>query len=687
MVFSVTTTLVQIDAVVTDSKGRYVTDLAPSDFEVFEDGKPQPITNFSYVQIPGPRHPPAEPRPRPKPHRTLPPAPAAPLRPDDVRRTIVLMVDDLGLSFESMAQVRGSLRKFVDNQVQPGDLVAICRTGSGSSGLHQFTTDKRILLAAVDALRWNPNGRFGTSLFTPIGMYGSTGGPEPSGDFRSRDFSFETERNAVFTVGTLGAVSSVVAALRDMPGRKSIVLFSDGISLQSAGDLPQMHTSAGTTPVTASNAEILESLRKLIDRANRAGTVIYTIQASGLQTLQADAADNPQLGATPAFGAQEQMAALNGITQVGSLGGRDVLFNIGQQGLAYLAYQTGGVPYQNGNDINWGLERVLEDQRGYYLLGYKPPESTFRDRNGRRDFHRIKVRVKRRGLLVRTRTGFFGQTDEETRPRYDSPLAQMRAAMLSPFQSSGIHLRLTALYAPTPDKGALVRNLVYIDPADLHLAVEADGSRSAKLDVIAVATGSADSPLASLAQSFQVQVPAAGLDRLLSEGALYAMNVPIPKPGAYQIRVAVRDQATGRIGSASQFLEIPDLKKRAFALTSVVLEDGDRPAGAPGLLGIVPARRQFHRGARLEYLCFVQNGASKPANTVVATIRILRGDKQIFTAPAPVVDVSGTSAITGMLRLTEGMAPGEYYIEVVAETQGVKKPALDGQWTDFEVVP
>jgi hypothetical protein len=193
---------VQIDAVVTDSKGRYVTDLTTDDFEVLEDGRPQTITYFSYVRIAS-----ETPRPAPPPGPEilpLPLPPAAPLRPEDVRRTIVLMVDDLGLSFESMARVRSALRTFVDEQMQPGDLVAVCRTGSaGHDG--------------------------------PV----------------SAEAPFQIQRSANFTVGTLGAVSYIVDALRELPGRKSIVQFRRGAHLAYLCLLhPARRGKSGAAPET-----------------------------------------------------------------------------------------------------------------------------------------------------------------------------------------------------------------------------------------------------------------------------------------------------------------------------------------------------------------------------------------------------------------------------------------------------
>src|SRR5205085_3324768 len=152
-VVRITANLVQLDVVVTDRDGRQVTDLQPSDFQILEDGHPQQITHFSYINA----EPTTEPTPAPTPREknAPPPAPVPPsnLRPEQVRRTIALVVDDLGLSFESTVYTRTALRKFVEQQMQPGDLVAIVRTSAGAGALQQFTSDKRQLLAAVERIR------------------------------------------------------------------------------------------------------------------------------------------------------------------------------------------------------------------------------------------------------------------------------------------------------------------------------------------------------------------------------------------------------------------------------------------------------------------------------------------------------------------------------------------------------
>jgi VWFA-related protein len=138
-VVQITTKLVQVDAVVTDKDGKHVTDLKAEDFDVTENGKPRTITNFSYVsagQIPSIAPAVAEqksPAPSSKDRADTPPAPMQQLRADQVRRAIALVVDDLRMSADSTAMTRQALRKYVDQQMQPGDLVAVIRTSAGGS--------------------------------------------------------------------------------------------------------------------------------------------------------------------------------------------------------------------------------------------------------------------------------------------------------------------------------------------------------------------------------------------------------------------------------------------------------------------------------------------------------------------------------------------------------------------------
>ena len=176
-VFRASTDLVTIDAVVMDRDGKPVTNLTREDFEVTVAGKHQTLEQAVYIRtqeqpqalaavraaaIPRGGNVPAEPRSESAASQALR---STGTTPDKVARTIALVVDDLGLSFDSTFYVRKAIHKYIDTQIEPGDLVAIVRTAGGVGALQQFTTDKRLLHLAADRLRWDFRSRQGVGAF------------------------------------------------------------------------------------------------------------------------------------------------------------------------------------------------------------------------------------------------------------------------------------------------------------------------------------------------------------------------------------------------------------------------------------------------------------------------------------------------------------------------------------------
>src|SRR5204863_10209782 len=187
----------------------------------------------------------------------------------------------------------------------------------------------------------------------------------------------EEFRRDVFAVGTLGAVRYVIRGLKELPGRKSILLVSDGFKIYDHDD-------------PTKNYEARDRMQRLIDEANRASVVIYTMNATGLQALGFTAADNlsnpnDATGGGSADYLNQQMTNR-----------RNQAFDT-QQGLDFLAQQTGGIAIRNTNDLSGGIRRIMEDQKGYYLIGYRPDQSTFDLRTGRRQFHKLSMKVLRPG--------------------------------------------------------------------------------------------------------------------------------------------------------------------------------------------------------------------------------------------------------------------------------------------------
>ncbi|HEX8921331.1 MAG TPA: VWA domain-containing protein [Pyrinomonadaceae bacterium] len=700
-VVRITTNLVQVDAVITDKSGKLVTDLRPEEVEILEDGRPQKITNFSFVSTTDGATQPQVVAPAQGVDKTAPPVPPVRLRPEQVRRTIALVVDDLGLSFESTYYVRRALKKFVDEQLQPGDLVAIIRTAGGIGALQQFTSDKRQLYAAIERVKWNPQGRGGVGAFAAIEPDSLKSARESAPDRETDAVRAEGEdvdrfREDIFAVGTLGALNYVVRGMRELPGRKSILLMSDGIKIFNQDE-------------PSRSSRVLDSLRRLTDLANRASVVIYTMDARGLQTLGLTAADNIS---EPSEAAIED-----------ELENRRSGFFESQSGLNYLARQTGGFPIRNNNDLSGGIKRVLEDQKGYYLIGYRPDESTFDPKTGRRQFHKITLKLKRPGLNHRTRTGFYGVTDEETAPQPRRTRSeQLVTALTSPFGAGGVKLRVTSLYGNDPKVGGFLRSLMHIEARDLTFTEEEDGWHKSVFDVLAITFGDNGTVVDELSRTQTMRVRGETYKQALENGIVFILTVPVKKPGAYQLRAALRDTATERVGSASQFIEVPDIGKNRLTLSGIIIGGYD-PAAKPAATvkdalnspplapnaqarngeeevtdldpQAGPAVRRFRRGMVMSYNYVVYNATIDKATgqpRLQIQMRIFREGKEVFKGRVQPLDARGQLDMKrlpagGALQLGSDMIPGEYVLQIiVTDPLAKEKYRTATQWMDFEII-
>jgi len=682
-VVRISVTLVQIDAVVTDQHGRQITDLKPEDFELFEDTRRQRITNFSYVNAqPSVGEATVPTRPNPSVPNTTPSTPVR-LRPDQVRRTIALVVDDLGMSFESVAAVRDSLKKFVDEQMQPGDLVAILRTGAGIGALQQFTADKRLLYAAIQRVRFNLMGGGGLGAFAPIqsAPFAGAGG---RGAAEMRQFMADSAaaRAEIFSTGTLGAINLIVRGLKDWPGRKSVVLLSDGFSVLRSG-------------TSQANFKVLDAVRRIVDLANRASVIVYTLDPRGMQYT----------GLTPADNTAFQTAAE--VDAKVSDRGRN-LFET-QGGLNYLAQQTGGFSVAKINNLSEGFSRVLDDQKGYYLIGYVPEEATFKAVQGKRPFHNIALKVKRPGLRVRSRTGFYGVSDEESGGANSTSTQQIIQALTSPFSSGDIHLKLTSLFGHEQKEGAFMRSIMHIDARDISFSDEQDGARKGTVEIVAFTFGDNGEIVGREARSYNLTVRGDGFQKLLDHGFVYALDVPIKKPGGYQLRVAVRDPRVERVGSASQFIDVPDISRNRLTLSGLVVSGFDpvtakrASSGNPNNEGVIeaidpattPAVRMLTRGTYLDYGFLIYNAELDPATKkpqLETQVLLLKEGKQVFATKVSPLTVGNEPdwkhiPASGRLRLGDDLSTGEYIVQVIVTDKLAKdKYRVASQWMDFEIV-
>jgi len=381
--------------------------------------------------------------------------------------------------------------------------------------------------------------------------------------------------------------------------------------------------------------------------------------------------------------------------------------------LVYLAKQTGGFPIINNNDLSGGIRKILDDQ-SYYLVGYEPDSESFDPKTRR--FNKLQVKVSRRGAQVRYRSGFFGISDEQIKKPATNLTAQQQItrALTSPFSTNGIGLRLNTLFGNDAANNSYVRFLLHIDAKDLKFTDAPNGNKKAVFDVIAVLFGDNGAVSDQISQTYTLETKDDRYRKILSDGFVYHFPFPVKKPGAYQLRVAIRDaQSADKVGSANQFVEVPNLKKNRMTLSGIVLENltfeqwqksqGSAPASSKASENAVAettnplndtSLRRFRRGTVLRYGSEIYNtradAAQKP--NISTRVRIFRDGKLLFDGKPSLVDMRGQTDLqrikfAGAVNLGTEMETGDYVLQVVATDNLAKeKQKIATQFVQFEIV-
>ncbi len=385
LVIQVGVDLIQIDAAITDKYGRPVTDLRAEDFTLEIDGKRQPVTNAMFFE--GGKGPAA-----------IAEAKAAQPAASSPDRTLVFIVDDLNISFESMYKAKRGMQEFARGWDFKDTRVGLRSTSENGQTIALSRSPER-LADAIKKVRYSSrSSKGGSSEIVAMGAgleYGPSEFALPASSPIADPHRNWTGNPAMERSNFEHLVFSLLTtinSLRSVPGRKAVVLVSEGFTL--GWDRDRLGVASPFDSLFADNDGVDAALRMIVEVANRASVVIYTIDPSGLLPSGA--------GADVAFAP--------------SLADRTAAWfeRVGTQGtLQRLAEDTGGLSVYNRNDLKGGLNEVVSDQRSYYLVGFEPPKSAFERTSGRPKFHDIKLKVNRPGVRVRTRAGFYGVTDKE----------------------------------------------------------------------------------------------------------------------------------------------------------------------------------------------------------------------------------------------------------------------------------
>ena len=704
-VIRVTVGLVQVDAVVTDGKGNHIADLKPEDFEVFEDGKKQVITHFSYVKS---ASAPANPTPvkaaknTPRVENEIALGPTRQLKANEVRRMLVLVADTLGISAENIPRVKATMKNFVDNQMQPGDLVSVTTTDKGMGALQQFTNDKRQLYAAIEKVRWVSYGRAGVNTFETLNEDPVPDDPAEAQmmqDMKDFEQAAENQRSDNFSQGTIGTLNYVIQGVKDLPGRKAIVLFSQGFALYRSPTVDRI-PGTGAAKMPDNDDRTQRAAKKLTDAANRAGVVMYAFDIRGLAVTAISAAD--RVAVNP-----RNPGHINDLQR-----DRTNSYQDSQDGLEFLAKETGGLFFRERNDFESGMAKTLDDLSSYYLIGYQPQRPDTGEK-GKETYHKIQLKLKRSGLHVRSRSGYLGDPDTAPKPlsQAEARKDQISRALFSPFQTGDVRIKLSPFYSAmgTIDakgrRDTVLRGVVHIDLRDVTFKDTENGKRRAAVDVVIAVYDSDNKVAGSKDQTFTMDATAKQIENSLGNGLNYQIDLPIGKPGAYQMRTAVRDVNSEKTGSANVFVQIPDYNKPKISLSSVVLyEQADTGKEArketDALKDTIsgagsPAMRVFAPGVSIGYATYAFNAKSDAATgkpKLEMEVRLYKENKKIFasspltvTIPADVSKTGGAIPAMGKIKIPSGMEPGDYSVVVILYDRLTedKKAQTAVQWIDF----
>ena len=684
--------LVQLDVTVTDKAGKHVPDLTAADFEVSRNGKRQTIKSVLFVPGQRPGVAPVE-KAADQAMAAMPsaPLPVKQLRVQDVRRTVALMIDDLSMSFSSSFYARAALRKFVEESIQPGDLVALFRSSSGLGVLQQFTSDKRQILSAIDRTKF----RAINSVDSLAPMTDNPAERDPTladqaMEQRLRDDINDRVRQDMITTGMLASANVVVQGLSELPGRKSLVLFSESVQVV---DTPRSMTNPGMSgamqqmpgAMGGTRDRTLTAIRKLIDTSNRSGVVLYTIDPRGLVYTGITAADQPMGDPRKARGQMQQ---------------RQIDFDLSQDGMAMLAEETGGVFYRNSNDLGGALKAALDDQEGYYLVAFQPDDATFEKAKAGGDvYHNLHVKLKRPGLRVRYRRGLYGVTDEQRLPKPVSPMAH---AMVSPFRSVEVPIKMTPLFVDDEKLGSFLRTLLHIDASEFtysDVAADKDDKNQTAwkqtiIDELVMLFNESGQQVETVSKTHTIKVRGDAFKTVMRDGMLQELDIAVKKPGPYQLRAAIMDQTSKKTGSSAQFIEVPDLKNKRLAMSDLALSSlgwMERSDVAGG-----PARRIIKPGSKLAYAAYIYNATvstEKSTPNLETQVVLFRDGKVVFTGKKTPFQPKGASvgsrfSIDGSMQLGAATAPGEYVLQVaVHDIDAPKKQQFSVRSIDFEIRP
>jgi VWFA-related protein len=549
--------LVLVDVVVRDKSGAVVRGLTADDFELLEDGARQKIVTLAYEEIKPGAAPienasvlaAASPDNRPavavggsSPNKTDPSRsdqPTHPLTSDETagHRLVTLVFDTSSMEPDNVQKAVDAAADWVDNRMTSADLVAVATIGSGLQILSDFTSNAEEVHAALSTL----SAAHGTAFEAVDASTAATDDALQSATDDSASVDQSAQELDTFNNDVrLRALKTLAEALQPIQQKKAMIYFSSG--MERSGTDNQVE------------------LRAAVNAAVRANVSIYPVDARGLQAVVP--------GGSARQGSRGGLAAFSGSAvsrQFSQLAAQ-------QETLTSLASDTGGTAFVDSNDFGEAFSRVERDISSYYLLGFS---SSNTNRDGR--YRRITVRVRNRSALkIQAKEGYYADRDFAHTARTDREV-QLQEQLATPIPATDVPLFVTTgWFRLAPDKYYVPISIAVPGSA---VRAKQDGSSAANtgLDVAGFIRDERGFPVGRIRDT--ITVPSDSNESLGSRQVLYRTSVTLP-PGRFSVKVVVRENADGQMGTFETALIVPELKQSSVKVSSVILGTQLQPIDA-----------------------------------------------------------------------------------------------------------
>jgi len=661
-----------------DKQGKFVNGLTADNFELRIDGKPREIQGFEQItagseeesQLAAARG-----------STTINAKRPVPL---DRGRIVFFYLDDFHMDLSGLNSAKKVITQFIEKDMGQNDQAAIASATGQIGFLQQLTTDRMILRRALDRL--NPRiysvrdvesppmndyqalliDRLDRQVFDFFVQETMRVNPGMRPDtasalVRARAMQIQSQ-SARFNQNTLGGLESLIKSARNLPGRKIVFFLSGGFFVDNR------------------RGDAMDKMRQITNAAAKSGVVIYSMDTRGLVGPPNDAAtDRP-------FDPYGQL----------SLSDHQEL-TASQDGLNALAADTGGKATFNTNDLRKGITPAIKETSTYYLLAWKPDAES--QKQGR--FRNLEVKlIGHPDLTVRVRKGYFDLdppapvTAKAPQAQTKPATAQLRETIAAAYPTRDLPILLSADYYDLPNKGPTISTAIQMPGEFLVFYERPDGKIQAAVDLTAVYFDEKGVSKGSFMERIVTTAPS------LEQAKTYRNDITFTypahlSPGIYQVRVAARDDKSGKIGAAHAWVEIPDLSNKKLAMSSLLL--GERTQSMMTNVSnsssnpvALSASHRFGRESTLRFLIFTYNMSLSPADQkpdIVVQTQVVRDDQPVVTTALRKISTDGVLDLTRLPYAAEiplaELLPGRYVLHVTVIDRTSKQST--SRQTHFDV--